>query len=93
MKNDKLILNYVNDLLINVYVNTTDGNVNKIINGKTDRNKYIGDFMISDDGYFHYLPKNDIGTFNEYSLMLISKKLKELNKEWDNQIKNNLNGK
>lgn len=49
----------------------------------------IGKFYMEVDGYYVFLPENNSGYFNEYSLKLIINKLTELNKEWDNHVKDN----
>lgn len=71
-----LKLKYVNNYLIKVYY---------------ENNKLIGEFIKLEDGYFFYRPVENIGLFNSYSLKLIYDKLIELNHEWDEQIKNDLN--
>lgn len=51
--------------------------------------KKLGQFYMEVDGYYVFLPENNSGYFNEYSLKLIINKLTELNKEWDNHVKDN----
>lgn len=52
-------------------------------NGKA----YIGYAYRDIDGYFVFVNVGD-GTWNEYSLRLVADKLQELNKDWNEQIKN-----
>lgn len=52
--------------------------------------KVIGNFVIQDDGYFGYYPNEISGYWSSYALRLIANKLDEINKEWDEYIKNNL---
>lgn len=71
-----LNLNYINDCLIEVYF--------------AENNKLIGNFIVSDDGYFYYSPLTNPGLFSSYTLKLISDKLEELNEQWDEKVKNDL---
>jgi len=56
----------------------------------SENNKYIGDFVLLEDGYFYYQPLQHSGVFSEYTLKLIYDKLTELNKYWDKKIKKEL---
>jgi len=49
---------------------------------------YLGEVQTGDDGYFVFWPDMRGGCWNERVLTLILNKLKELNKDFDEQIKN-----
>ena len=51
--------------------------------------KKIGEFYMEVDGYYVYQPLEGNGFLTEHSLKLILEKLTEINKEWDNHIKDN----
>lgn len=51
--------------------------------------KKLGEFYMEVDGYYVYQPLEGGGFLNEHSLKLILEKLTEINKEWDNHIKDN----
>ena len=53
--------------------------------------KKVGDFDLDIDGYYHFWPNPSLnGSYTSYSLRLISDRLDEVNKKWDNQIKQDL---
>ena len=55
-------------------------------------NKYLGDFIMEIDGYFVWYPDfSNFGFYSDYVLLELGNKLKELNKDWDNKIKQELN--
>jgi hypothetical protein len=48
----------------------------------------IGQFIMSDDGFYYFLPvSSDGGLWSDYTLIAIGTKLKELNQPWAYQIK------
>jgi hypothetical protein len=71
-----LKLEYINDCLVNIYF--------------SENNKYIGDFVMLEDGYFYYQPVHHSGVFSEYHLKIIYDRLTELNKDWNEKIKKEL---
>jgi len=72
---EKLKLNYINDVLIEVYYTN---------------NKKIGNFVMLEDGYYYYEPLKNSGVFSTFTLDLISKELKEINEVWGEHIKKDL---
>ena len=53
---------------------------------------YLGDVIMDEAGYYNFWDSNDNpGFWSSYSLKLIAEQLDELNKEWDEQIKQDLN--
>jgi hypothetical protein len=52
----------------------------------TETGKELGDIVMSDDGYYNFIPICSRGLYNTYSLKLIADKLDEINKPWDDQI-------
>lgn len=53
---------------------------------------YLGDVFMDEAGYYNFWPSNDNpGFWSSYSLKVIAEQLDELNKEWDEQIKQDLN--
>jgi hypothetical protein len=51
--------------------------------------KQIGVFAIQDDGYLGFYGVGD-GYWSSYALRLIADKLDEMNKTWDDHIKENI---
>jgi len=51
--------------------------------------KEIGVFAIQDDGYFGFYGAGD-GYWSSFALRLIADKLDEMNKAWDDHIKENI---
>lgn len=52
-----------------------------------ENGKYIGDFIVDDDGFFYFWPlKDNWGCWASYSLRAIADKLDELNQPWSDQI-------
>lgn len=50
---------------------------------------YIGQFLLGDDGYYNYWPEAyKGGYYDEGFLYAIADQLKELNREWDQQVQN-----
>lgn len=48
---------------------------------------YVGDFVLDVDGYFYFFSKEDTrGGWVSWQLRMLSEKLDELNKPWDDQI-------
>jgi len=52
----------------------------------------IGQFIMSDDGFYYFLPgtTQDGGLWSDYTLIAIGTKLKELNQPWAYQINTEL---
>ena len=50
----------------------------------------IGSVYREVDGYMVYVPNDNSGFFNEYTLRMIADFLEEQNKEWDDKIKNDI---
>jgi len=52
----------------------------------------IGQFIMSDDGFYYFLPgtTQDGGLWSDYTLIAIGTKLKELNQHWAYQINTEL---
>ena len=53
-------------------------------------NKKLGIMYMEADGYFVFQPEEGSGFWSEYSLNLIVNKLKEMNKDWDKHLMDNL---
>jgi hypothetical protein len=49
---------------------------------------YLGDFEKDMDGYYKFWPELKGGFWDEHILRLLADKLTELNKDWDNIIRN-----
>jgi len=54
------------------------------------KTKVIGKFIIQDDGYYGYYTTETSGYWSSYALRGIADALDDLNKEWDESIKKNL---
>jgi len=52
-------------------------------------NNHFGDAVLDVDGFYYFVFKDKGGYWSEYSLKLISEKLTELNKGWNDYIKEN----
>lgn len=49
--------------------------------------QYIGNFVMDVDGFFYYSPSKKLdGLWSEHSMREVADKLKELNKDWEEQI-------
>jgi hypothetical protein len=57
--------------------------------------KELGSIVSQEDGYYKFTPnKNSSGYWSSYGLRLIADKLDEMNKEWDEHVKKEIdNGK
>lgn len=56
-----------------------------------ENNKYLGRFIQDVDGFYYYWPDEDLsGCWSEFSLKCIAAALQEINKEWTEQINNDL---
>lgn len=65
--------------------------VNKgLYNVSYGKSNKLGIIYMEVDGYFVFQPEEGSGFWNEYSLTLIVDKLKELNKDWDKHLMDNL---
>ena len=53
--------------------------------------KKLGEFVVQDDGFFGFYTSEPSGYWSSYALRLIADKLDELNKEWDDQVKKDIN--
>lgn len=42
------------------------------------------------DGFYVFVPENDGGHWTEYGLIWVAERLKEMNKEWNDYLKENL---
>jgi hypothetical protein len=52
---------------------------------------YLGDAEQDESGYYNFwFSKDNSGYWSSYSLELISKELREMNEEWDRNVKLNL---
>lgn len=49
---------------------------------------HIGEFVMMEDGYYHYWPVKGEGCWGAYAMRAVADKLDELNKPWDDQVKN-----
>lgn len=50
--------------------------------------KLIGKFVPDVDGFFYFLPENNNkGLWSDYTLIEIGNRLKEINKPWDDHLK------
>jgi hypothetical protein len=54
------------------------------------KDKLIGCLIRSDDGYFYYSPGKTSGLWGEWEMRAIADKLKEMNAEWDDKVKEEL---
>ena len=52
--------------------------------------KVIGKFIMQDDGYYGYYTTETSGYWSSYALRGIADALDDLNREWDESIKKNL---
>ena len=52
--------------------------------------KCIGEALMLEDGYYHFLPLPEHGTLAPYVLRAIAELLDELNKDWDEEVKESL---
>ena len=52
--------------------------------------KCIGEALMLEDGYYHFLPLPAHGTLAPYSLRAIAELLDELNKDWDDEVTESL---
>ena len=52
--------------------------------------KRLGAFVVQDDGYFGFYADEPSGYWSSYALRLIADKLDEMNKTWDDHIKENI---
>jgi hypothetical protein len=50
----------------------------------------LGEFVVQSDGYYGFVAKSNAGFWSSYGLRLISDKLDEINKEWDQQVKKDI---
>lgn len=49
---------------------------------------YIGDLIRDVDGYFYFhFDEDDLGSWAAYSLRMIADKLDEINKPWDDKLR------
>ncbi len=71
-------------MIVTVKKNETDSQIDFY----WDNKKYLGTAYREVDGYYVIL--NSGGFWSDYALKEISDKLLELNKEWDEQIENDL---
>jgi len=55
-----------------------------------DNGAYLGCTTLDIDGYY-YFNTNVNGNWSAYALRCIAEKLDELNKDWDEKVKQNLN--
>ena len=62
---------------------------NQLINVLTPNNLLVGELIMDVDGYFYFWPSND-GCWVSHILRSIADKLDEINKDWDNKIKEEL---
>lgn len=46
----------------------------------------LGEFIRDVDGFFYFKHMDSDGLWSEYSLRLLANKLKEVNKDWEEQI-------
>ena len=52
--------------------------------------KKLGAFVMQEDGYFGFYPDDLKGYWSSYSLRLIADKLDDVNRAWDDHIKENI---
>jgi len=52
--------------------------------------KRIGEALMLEDGYYYFLPLPEHGTLAPYTLRAIAELLDELNKDWDEEVKESL---
>ena len=50
----------------------------------------LGEFVIQEDGYYGFIAYNNTNYWSSYALRLLSDKLDEINKEWDQQVKKDI---
>lgn len=48
--------------------------------------QHLGYFYLEVDGFYVFVPKDDIGYWNEFNLRMIADKLEELNKKHNEEI-------
>ena len=53
--------------------------------------KYIGDIIMLEDGYYVFCPDQCYGAWTGMHLQELSSTLYEMNKEWDDKVKEDLN--
>ena len=56
----------------------------------TKNNQMIGELIMDVDGYFYFWSTVKDGCWPSYILRYIADKLDEINKDWDNKIKEEL---
>jgi hypothetical protein len=57
----------------------------------TSSNKLIGTFELDIDGYYYYCERKDLnGFWDSHILRLIADKLDEVNKPWDESVKEDI---
>lgn len=52
--------------------------------------KHVGNFVLDVDGYYYYEPLKTSGLYNDYTLIELGQKLKEINKPYDDFVKESL---
>jgi hypothetical protein len=50
-------------------------------------NLLIGEFILDIDGYYYFFPIENGGSWNSHTLITLGTKLQELNKPWDDKLK------
>ena len=68
------------------YIEDTDPSVKTLTNGQRD----LGSFLRDVDGYWVFYPSKGGGYYNEFYLKYLLDTLRDMNKEWDEQIKKDL---
>lgn len=54
---------------------------------------FLGHLSVTDDGYYHYFPATGRGGYwSQEWLEALVEKMKELNEEWDAQVKQEVGG-
>ena len=48
--------------------------------------QHLGYFYMEVDGFWVFIPKGNIGYWNEFSLRIIADKLEEMNKKWNDDL-------
>lgn len=48
--------------------------------------QHLGYFYLEVDGFYVFIPKSNIGFWNEFSLRIIADKLEEMNKHYNKNI-------
>lgn len=49
-------------------------------------NRHLGYFYMEVDGFYVFIPKGNIGYWDEFSLRMIVDKLEEMNKKWNDDL-------